>query len=67
MEPQSSQRGTDGSPLPRSYGLHVTEGPGIPHDDAAGNTQELNHDVVVESWGGVLKGPVNRSVHRRTE
>jgi hemoglobin len=50
MELQSSTHVMVGSPSPRSYGLPVTEGVGVPHADAEGITEELIRDVVVEFY-----------------
>jgi hemoglobin len=35
---------------PRSYGLPVTDGPGLPHEDARGITEDMIRDVVVEFY-----------------
>lgn len=68
MESQSTTRERVGSLPPRSDGLSVTEGIGIPHADAAGITEMLIRDVVAEFYrrsrrDGQL-GPVfERHVH----
>jgi hemoglobin len=50
MQYPSGFRGVSGSPPPRSYGLPVTEGVGVPHADAEGVTEGLIRDVVVEFY-----------------
>jgi hemoglobin len=52
MELQPGPSAMDGSsvPPPRSYGLSVTEGIGVPHPDAEEITEDLIRDVVVEFY-----------------
>lgn len=52
MESQSTSHPRDRAESlpPRSYGLSMTEGIGIPHADATGITEELIGDVVMEFY-----------------
>lgn len=50
MEHQSGFRGMAEAPPPRSYGLPMTEGIGIPHADAEGVTEKLIREVVEEFY-----------------
>lgn len=70
MSAESSALGGNGpSPAPaRPYGLALTEGAGAPHPDAAGITEALIRDVVVEFYrrarGDAQLGPVfERRIH----
>jgi hemoglobin len=43
-------RGPAATPAPRRYGLPLTEGAGVPHDDAGGITEDLVRAVVDEFY-----------------
>jgi hemoglobin len=62
MEPKTSPRWGVGPASPRSYGLRMTEGSGVPHGDSEGITEDQIRAVVVEFYARARRdgrlGPV---------